>query len=223
MQTLENGIKFLSENPQYRFIDQDILNYCFSDRYLKLPIRFNYSVLDSRARGDFQTQGRVCHYYGNIILSSDMRDNFNRTWFKYFEKTPFFNKEVIAHLDAEFRKNNASAKRLAIKLSALITGKSRAFFTNASSVDFVKNVFLVKDDEEIIPLVNQESFQRLLASMSNSRGKKVFFILFWGYEQLRAELTKLGFKEWQDFIDGKQFLSDENGVPLNTYELVKIL
>ena len=223
MQTLENGIKFLSENPQYRFIDQDILNYCFSDRYLKLPIRFNYSVLDSRARGDFQTQGRVCHYYGNIILSSDMRDNFNRTWFKYFEKTPFFNKEVIAHLDAEFRKNNASAKRLAIKLSALITGKSRAFFTNASSVDFVKNVFLVKDDEEIIPLVNQESFQRLLASMSNSRGKKVFFILFWRYEQLRAELTKLGFKEWQDFINGMQFLSDENGVPLNTYELVKIL
>lgn len=180
-------------------------------------------MLDSRARGDFQTQGRVCHYYGNIILSSDMRDNFNRTWFKYFEKTPFFNKEVIAHLDAEFRKNNASAKRLAIKLSALITGKSRAFFTNDSSVDFVKNVFLVKDDEEIIPLVNQESFQRLLTSMSNSRGKKVFFILFWGYEQLRAELTKLGFKEWQDFIDGKQFLSDENGVPLNTYELVKIL
>ena len=223
MNNLQEGIKFLSKNPQYPFFDQEILNYCFSTKYLKLPSRFNYFVLDSRIRGDFQTKGRICHHYGKITLNSDMRDNFNRTWFSYFEKTSWFNKDVIAHLDEEFRKNNADSKKFSIRLSALISGKSRAFFVNSQNVDALKRFFFIREDEEIIPLENQESFNRLANSMNNSRGKKVFFIFFEWYDRLRAELIKIGFKEWEDFIDGRQFLSDANGVPLNTYELVRAM
>lgn len=217
------GMKIMTDNPQYDCFDQDILNYCFSKNYLKLPKKFNDLVLNCKMCRDFKTDGRICHYAGNIVLSSDMRDDFNRLWFKYFSMTPWFNDEVIAHLDEEVRKINAENKRFTIKMTAQMSGKVRAFFTAASNVDVLKQIFLIRDGEEIISLVNQESFQTLAKSMAESRGKKLFFILFNGYNQLRDELIKLDFVEGQDFLNAEMFLSDANGVPLNTYQLVKSL
>ena len=223
MQRLDEGMKFLADNPRYHYFDQEILNYCFSKNYLKLPKKFNDLVLNCKMCRDFKTDGRICHYAGNIVLSSDMRDDFNRLWFKYFSMTPWFNDEVIAHLDEEVRKINAENKRFTIKMTAQMSGKVRAFFTAASNVDVLKQIFLIRDGEEIISLVNQESFQTLAKSMAESRGKKLFFILFNGYNQLRDELIKLDFVEGQDFLNAEMFLSDANGVPLNTYQLVKSL
>jgi len=55
IKTLENGIKFIAENPRYYFFDQDILNYTFSTRTLKLPNRFNRHVGYARSFQDFST------------------------------------------------------------------------------------------------------------------------------------------------------------------------
>ena len=220
LNNLEKGIKFISENPRYRYPDQDILNYCFSQNYFKLPVKFNYSVWYSRWRGDYNIKNRICHYFGRG-LNTYVPDNFNNLWFSCFEKTPWFTKKAIAHLDEEYRKLNAELKNFAVQISALISGKSRAFFTAAQNIEVLKKIFLVRDDEQIISLVNQESFQTLIKSMAESRGKKVFFILFEQYNKLRDDLKKIGFVENQDFMDATKFLSDANGVPLNTYNLTR--
>ena len=57
--------------------------------------------------------------------------------------------------------------------------------------------------------------------MNKSRGKKGFFILFEGYYNLRQYLINKGFVEGQDFINAAMFLSDANGVWLNTYNVVR--
>ena len=227
LENIWNGIKFLSENPQHLLFDQEILNYCFSKKYLKLPNKFNYYVRFSRKLQEKIIERRIYHYSAND-LGTNFNDMLFKLWFSYFEKTPWFTKDVIGSLDEGFRKivnqNVAGLKNFAIQVSAIMAGKERAFFTNVQNIDALKRFFFIREDEEIIPLENQESFNVLVNSMKNSLGKKIFLILFLeGYPQLRLSLINAGFVEGRDFINAAMFLSDANGVPLNTYELVKAM
>ena len=225
-ETLQAGIKFIAENPQYGdYMDQEILNYCFSKDMVKLPKKFNLFVRSERGNTDSKIIYSICHYLGlGASLNLNMNDKFNRLWFSYFEKTTWFNADIIAHFYEEFVKFNVSQKNLAIQISALMSGKSRAFFTAAPNVDFIIKVFSVQEGEEIIPAVNQESLNVLKESMKASAGKKVYFILISNdYYSLRADLMKNGFVEGRDFVNAVQFLSDAHGVPLDTHNLLKAL
>ena len=224
---LEGGIKFVANHSEYINFDQDVLNYCFSKNILKLPKDFNRFVIHARKERDGRVDDRILHYISTALglgLTSDMRDPFNRLWFNYFEKTPWFSKETIGLMDIGLRQLDMGLKNFAIQLSALMSGKNRAFFAIMQNIEPLKNFFFIRADEEIIPLENQESFNVLANSMKNSLGKKVFFILFpEGYPQLRLDLIKLGFVEGRDFINAAMFLSEAHGVPLNTYELIKAM
>lgn len=224
VKNLWKGIHFLSENPKYACFDQEVLNYCFSKRCLKLPHKFNYFPVTSRQRGEFNTDNKICHFAGSA-LNLDASDNFNRLWLSYFEKTPWFKSDVIGHIDESFRKiineNVAQLKNLALQISALMSGKTRAFFTTTQNVEFVKNVFAVRDDEEIIPFAGSDSIQFLIDFMKENFGKKLFFILFRDYWQLRIVLLQSGFVEGRDFINAAMFLTEANGINLNTYPVVR--
>ena len=227
MENLNAGIKFRSSNHKYQLYDQNCLNYSFSKNYLKLPNRFNYYVRFSRKLQETTIEHRIYHYSAHD-LGTNFNDILYKFWFSYFERTPFFNKEIIGRLDEGYRQiinqQNVGMKNFAVQLTALMAGKERAFFTTVQNIDAFKRFFFIREDEEIIPLENRESFNKLANSMKNSLGKKIFFILFVeGYPQLRLELLRAGFVEGRDFINAAMFLSDANGVPLNTYELVKAM
>ncbi len=98
------------------------------------------------------------------------------------------------------------------------------------SANFGSNIFkkprgfYVRESEEIIPAVNEESVQILKESMKASAGKKLYFMLVGeGYYFLRADLINEGFVEGIDFVNAMQFLSDAHGIPLDTYNFVKAL
>ena len=227
-ETLIEGIKFRAEHTKTKCFDQDILNYCFTKEYLKLPNRFNQFVWASR--NNIEEVQNIIHHYAGDGVNLNMNDPFNRLWFKYFSMTPWFNENVIAHLDEGYGQiiNQKDAdlkdfKDFTLQMTALVSGKTRAFFVNVSNIELMKQIFYVRADEEIIQFVNEESFQILADSMYNSRGKKIFFILFDDYPQLSAALSRAGFVEGRDFINAAMFLSDANDVPLNTYQLVKSL
>ena len=226
MPNLKAGIKFRGENSRYEYYDQDILNYCFSTNYLKLPNRFNFFVSYCRILHENKIEQRIYHYTANDF-GTNLDDIFFDQWFSYFEKTAWFTKEVVGRLDEGFRKiiNRKDAalkdfKKFTLQMTALVSGKTRAFFVNFPNMEIVKQTFYVKADEEIIQFVNQESFQILADSMYNSRGKKIFFILFEGYPQLRLMLIDAGFVEGEDFINAEIFLPKVNEF-LDTFELVR--
>ncbi len=223
-ENFQSGIKFIAENPQHSgFTDQDILNYAFSKNYVKLPKKFNCFSGTSRERGDFNVENRILHYAANA-LTLDMRDPFNRLWFNYFKKTLWFDEDVIAHFYEILIGFNVREKNFAVQVSALMSGKSRAFFVDPINIEFIKRVFYVQAGEEIIPAVNQESLAALKESMKAAEGSKLYFILISnGYEIVRAELMKEGFAEGKNFINATQFLSDAQGVPLYTPIFVKAL
>lgn len=221
-----DGIKYRAENPKYTFWDQEIFNYCFTKDLLKLDNKFNIFPLKCREKGDFQLSNRLFHYVSNV-LDFDLSDSFNLLWFSYFEKTPFFNKKIIANISRIYRnflnQNDARLKNIALQVSALMSGKIRAFFIVEPDVETMKKIFFIKEDEEIIPYVGQESLNALVQSMKESKDKKVYFMFLGQYRQLRSQLTDYGFVEGRDFVNAAIFLSDANGVPLNTYDLVKAM
>ena len=108
-----------------------------------------------------------------------------------------------------------------IKLSAMMSGKTRAFVILSQGIEAIRELFSIRDDEEIILADNQESLQKLLKEMKRSLGKKVFFIMFPNFPF--NLLIQEGFVYGRDFLIGAEFLSEAQGMPMNSYQLVKEL
>ena len=103
-QKIIEGIKFVLSNPDFDCADQDMLNYCFSKNYLKLPKKFNTPVEFARMNNDFDTDDRICHYITSSRgkgLGLDTNDAYNKLFLEYFIKTPWFNEESIGRLYQE--------------------------------------------------------------------------------------------------------------------------
>ena len=220
------GIKFVLSNPDCDCADQDMLNYSFSKNYVKLPKKFNTLVEYARMYNDFETGDRICHY----ITSShgkgfglDTDDAFNKLFLKYFIKSPWFNEESIGRLYNQIVELYNGRQNFATQISALMSGKTRAFFVTPQNIDAVRKIFYINPNEEIIPAETVASLEKMFVSLRNSEGKKIFFILVDGYPAIREFLMKAGFIEGRDFINGMAFLSNAHGVNMNPFPLVKAM
>lgn len=220
--TVLRGIKWLGEHPQCNCFDQDALNYLFSKNYVKLPKKFNMFVNNERltSKDKQRSQGVIYHYTSNT-LKLNLNDVFNRLWMKYFMRTPFFDVDTIGRLYAGVQQMHIGLKQSMANVSAMMSGKTRAFFVPPQSVDAVKKIFSVRADEEIITAENQMSLKKLIDSMNASGGKKIFFIVLQGFPF--GLLNQMGFVAGRDFVNGKEFLSEAQGVPLNSYPLIHAL
>lgn len=216
-ETIMRGVKFVGDNPQLQYLDQEVLNYLFSKSYLKLNEKFNFFVREARARREMMPARKIYHFAG-AVFGLNMGDPFNRMWLKYFAKTPWFDEETIGRLYDGFEQIYNGLKNSMINISAMMSGKTRAFFTTPENVEATKGIFSIRDDEEFIPAENQESLQKLIDAMKRSKGKKIFFILY-PYFPFNA-LIQEGFVYGRDFLNGLEFLSPEHGVPLNSYPLI---
>ena len=206
-------MRFCAQNPKYRtYYDQDVLNYCFSTRILKLPLKFNQSVFWIRQFKETVQKGNIYHYAGTIIgmgLGFDMNDLFNRLWMNYFVKTPFFNAETIINLYETFQhaykeiqdRDNISK----IKVSAAMSGKRRAFIILKDELNSLVKNFSVRKDEEII-IVEPTTPPQKLIELIKARDEQIFFILL---PKFPFEImTAAGLVEGEDFINGFDFFSE---------------
>ena len=112
-------------------------------------------------------------------------------------------------------------KAAIVQISAIMANKGRAFFVAPNNVDFVKKVFSVRADEQIIRAEDNDALNKLLTAMKNFRGQKVFFIMIPNFPF--QVLIKAGFEPGKDFVSGIEFLSEAHGVPLNSYPLIKAM
>lgn len=220
--SIEKGINFIASNPRYTWCDQDILNYCFSEKYLKLPVKFNQFVRSERFNGKNTIDEKIYHYAGQS-LQLNPSDNFNQLWLKYFVKTPFFNENSFINLYGGIQQLHIQQKKFAVKVSEIMSGKKRAFFIVPSDVATLKNTFQIKSDEDIILADSPQSLQKLADEIKNAKGKKVFFIAIREFLAVYQSLTRAGFTYGKDFVNAFEFLSDAEGLPLNSHFLVKLL
>ena len=218
---LSNWLTVIEKNPQYgKFADQDSLNYYFSTRTLKLPLKFNRFVVYEREEQELILDKKIYHFAGGH-LNLNLNDPFNRLWMDYFMKTPWFDAETIGRLYDSYRQMNIALKSSMANISAVMSGKTRVFFTLPQNVEAIKEIFSIRNDEEIILAEDQESLQKLIDAMKCSQDKRVFFILVPNFPF--GILIQAGFVYGKDFLNGFDFLSEANGIPLNSYELIKAM
>ena len=109
--TILAGMKFISEHPQFKYLDQDILNYCFSTTYLKLPLKFNRFVLHAKREDELTIEEKIYHYAtSRICFVMDSRDLYTQLFMDYFIKTPWVDDDTARVLSGDSlpsRKNYA--------------------------------------------------------------------------------------------------------------------
>ena len=214
----ESGIKFIATVPT-SWIDQDILNYCFSKDYLKVDEKFQ-TIIESERIKNPNTVGKKIYHYTLDTLELNLNDAFNRLWFKYFCKTPWFNENIFGNIFESVRQIYNDGKNLTIQMTKIMSGKERGFFIDVSNIEAVKNIFAVAEDEEII---SAESVENLIQSMQKSHGKKIFFIFAGNFPEVYQKLSAAGFVFGRDFFNIFDLLSESHGVYFNTHSIIKNL
>lgn len=206
-----DGMKFRGEHPEFWMFDQCIWNYCFSTEYLKLPLKFNRSVVKVRTEDGGRVEKKIYHFTANNSFWSfglDTRDNLNRLWLDYFIKTPWFDSETFGRIHDVIQNLHASLKNYMRGLSAALTGKERAFIIHElslNSFNVLAKVFSIRADEEIIVVSEGMPLQKLLDAMNASRGKKIFFAVIPNFPF--KVLEGAGFFLGKDIFNGYDFIS----------------
>ena len=189
-----------------------------------MPSKFNRFIRWARWQKEYEIGRKIYHYTGTnaiISFSLDMNDPFNRLWMKYFIKTPWFDETTMGRLYTGFRQVHVELKNAMANISAVMSGKTRAFFTLPQNVEAIKKTFSIRNDELIIRAEGDAPLKKLIAEMKKAHGKKVFFILLPNFPF--NVLIKAGFAFGKDFLNGIEFLSDANGVQLNSYPLIQAM
>ena len=206
------GMKFVGEHPKYRFLDQEILNYCFESRTFKLPVKFNRMIKNDRINGNFSTGKGIYHYAGNrFALGFDIDDSYNRLWWSYFIKTPWFNVDTMYEI-----LKGAQDSMLPLSVPS---DKERVFVVEEEHADQIEKNFFVRYEEEVIivDLENEDWLEQLIDLMENGKGTKIFFI---GIPKIFSTLNKFGFWENKHFFDVSEFYSPTWANRTNRYNLI---
>ena len=227
--TIVQGVKFRGKNPQHKYLEQTVLNYCFHDRALKLPTKFNSLVEKERSSDKPALMSKIYHYAdGTSRQGFDMNDTFNRLWMSCFIKSPWFDAETFGRLYTDFQKNsNEDLEKSSLNLVKLMPGKTRAFFVEPENLKTATNLFGIKDYEEIILAENETSLKKLIDTMKTCRGACVFFIItekFLNKDFPFELLTKEGFNEDKDFFKGWTFTDDtRNNKSFDSYSIINAM
>lgn len=227
--TLNDAIKFMSENPKYEGNDQEILNYCFAKNALKMPMKFNRLVKWCRYYNETRINKMIYHFNSHNSLRGlglDINDPFNQLWMSYFIRTPFFDETSIGRLFEGFKKVRDDLIKHRLKLTSIVSGKTRAFFIEPEKIKEMKKFFHIQKHELIIPAENADSLQKLIDAMKDSQGKKIFFILTKNFMKKDFPIDVLvneGFADPRDFIKGWNLFSEEHGMLFNTNSFIQEL
>ena len=213
-----DGLRFGFQDIRHRsYLDQDVLNYCFASRSLKLPAKFNKFTNDVRLEKEPLAK-KIYHYAGGsfgVGLGLDMSDALNRLWMKYFIRTPWFDEETIGRLYEGFLSAQNKLNKATLNLSASMSGKPRAFLITEDKLDLLLENFSVRQDEEIFLLKDGMSLQKIFDVMNVARGEKIFLVLAPNFPF--NVLEEAGFVRGKDFANGLEILPSE----YNFYSLIK--
>lgn len=216
--TILDGCKFIYEEKKYIFNEQDVLNYLFSEKYLKLPYKFNAILFDIR-RVDpppYRLEKAIYHFAG---LKPDLNtdDIFNRLYLENFLKTPWANVDMFGNIDKAFTKMFKNylneSKNTLLHFTNLLSKRRRMFFIEDRFIETVKQIFEIRDDEPIMDLSTEVA--TLVQRMNAARGEAILFVFVGNYPSVQNFLRSQNFTEGIDFVNALTFLSERHGFQFN--------
>ncbi|MBR1579418.1 MAG: hypothetical protein IJ668_02840 [Selenomonadaceae bacterium] len=222
---LEDGYKFVCEHPQCQLFDQDILNYCFARRMMKLSDKFDRFINTERMlQYNRRSKKAIYHYVANS-LRLDLNDQFNRLYFDYFTKTPWFDLENVESVFKSVDVINRAYANVLVNLTKLFGKRDRAFFTEHNNIPAVKALFEIGDQEMIVDASNSDALMKILNALRPPDGqrKKIFFIFSGSYPAFKNFLVSQKFVEGIDFVNAMPFVSYILGMPTESHSIVRAM
>lgn len=204
------GCKFIRKIAA-PYLDQDTLNYLFSEKYLKLPRKFNAMVTYLRKNPFI---GKEIYHFAGRKPDLNTDDVYNRLYLEYFLKTPWANVDMFGNIDKYFKRFYNENKNTLLHFTNLLAERERVFFVDGNDVEAIRQIFAVRDSELLIDADDPNGGGKFLDALNESCGKKVVFILSVNYFAIRIALLQNGFVEGRDFVNGIMFLSEQYGVNL---------
>ena len=223
---INEGYKFIQSHPECIFFDQDLLNYCFSENYIKLSIDFNRYVDIERLLKRADITRRSIYHFLSSSLEVNMSDVLNKLYFEYFVKTPWFNFETLINIFNSFHNMYNEKQGLLMLTTKIMSGRTRAFFVENHNAAVIKNMFNVMENEVMIDAEPvPQSVETLINFMNMSPNKTLVFILLStvNYDIVKNLLIQNNFVETKDFIDGRFFLQAQEAVPFKSHFIVKAM
>ena len=216
-ETILDGCKFIYEK-NYPYCEQDVLNYLFSEKYLKLPYRFNEILRDIRSFDPKPLRlEKAIYHYADAKPDLNTDDIFNRLYWNYFLKTPWATVDMFGNLNKAMEKTfgqilNDSRDTL-LNVTNLLSERRRAFLVDEGFLEAAKQIFKIKDHELVMNLsTDAKTFLQIL---NDSKGEIILFVLTTNYWQVENFLLSKNFIEGTDFINGFLFLSERHGFKIN--------
>ncbi|MBR1579420.1 MAG: hypothetical protein IJ668_02850 [Selenomonadaceae bacterium] len=171
-EVLRRGYEFISTRRECQLFDQDILNYCLAAAALKLPAEFNSFVRWERRQGS-AVGSKIYHFIGTFLgegLSFNLDDPFNRLYFDYFTKSPWFGLETLSNVSKAFDETSKAQRASTLNLIKVLGRKERAFFTEHHNIPALKALFEIGDHEMIVDASNSDALMKILNALRPTRG-----------------------------------------------------
>ena len=132
-------------------------------------------------------------------------------------KTPWATVDMFGNLDKALKKTfgqqSNEAREFLLHMTNLLLKRKRAFIIDKNLLEPAKQIFEIKDDEQIIdPNVSGEE---LVKKLNKLKGKACTFVLMDNYWQASLFLQSQGFVENVDFVDATLFLTEQHGLKVN--------
>lgn len=215
-----DGVQFLADNPDCESVDQDILNAFFSKNYLKLEQKFDAFSMAVHKIGRPLTN-EIYHYAGRFF-GLDTDNPYYNLWLENFARTPWFNVGILARISEIFYQ---TSKEYQLKMQWLLTfvkDKRRTFVAPPNNFEAIRVIFESHEGDEFIAL--EDNMVELVNKMNAERGQTIFYIFWKYYPYIKGKLLELGFKEYEEFMDGEALLTQEQlGRPRSEYDYIRAL
>lgn len=210
----ENGAELLKEHPEWNCPDQDILNYYFAKDYRQLPVRYDMFTVVERLDKHFEIKSGIYHYAGMDVDIFNKDDVFNREWFRYFIKTPWFDEDTLLNIFAITPSHDNQRRDFFRGIFNASRGKRSVFFGDAGSETAVRALYNMSPFERYIAInyvENRIDGDALVQGLQNLAPDEIGVLCFGHYSAIRGALAARNLKENIDYIDGTAFLPTANG------------
>ena len=193
---LDEAMAVLHSKPDWRFFDQDALNYLFRENYLKLPECYNAF---RRVLPNSPIKPYIIHYTGHSFQIASLKDQYAALFFDHYLKTPFVDSQhlwrIVDHITQE-------AHELLLAFHMQSSRRKWVFVVGGGhnlGLNFPNILYL----DCIAENDDQYSFNRdgFITFLNEHRSENYLYILLpYLYGSAKQALEDAGFKEKKDFI-----------------------
>ena len=210
----EESLFFLRKYPYTPFMDQDALNFIFFHEVGFISKKYNFFTLQNRHK-DHKLKHKIYHFAGDHAHMLP-EESFDEFFFDTLFRTPWGDKESICEYYMDGLKLRDKQIQILRQVFSFSRNRSLVFWGAAGmSAEMIMSYCQIDTNRDFIVDSNPSLQDNIVHGMlvkstdaikTKNNGIYVIVLSNLHYEQIKMQLLSWGYKENEDFIDGRWIL-----------------